>query len=295
MNISSGHSGRYYLLGVSVMLLLLVGRLYMNLLPTLNQAKGALASGRALTLHSGLKSASVQRLLNTGNYYSDPKDRALVADSLVAKLRQQGSPENLGALNKRQFSVLAPVAWRGRMGGVDFQSRLQVSRQQMGFDSVLYVRELNNPKPYPASVSAGNGTEAITGQVIRDEQPMADVLVQLKRHPATAQPDTLPDRFIYARTDADGRFSFTGLTNGAGYSVVPLKPGFEFGSRRGTSHLTSDQSFTFAARRHQLRLIGSTVYGQLKTDHAFTVRTPAFSGSFRASGTSAVSTPTLCY
>ncbi|MBN8825855.1 MULTISPECIES: FtsW/RodA/SpoVE family cell cycle protein [unclassified Spirosoma] len=275
MNISSGHSGRYYLLGVSVMLLLLVGRLYMNLLPTLNQAKGALASGRALTLHSGLKSASVQRLLNTGNYYSDPKDRALVADSLVAKLRQQGSPENLGALNKRQFSVLAPVAWRGRMGGVDFQSRLQVSRQQMGFDSVLYVRELNNPKPYPASVSAGNGTEAITGQVIRDEQPMADVLVQLKRHPATAQPDTLPDRFIYARTDADGRFSFTGLTNGAGYSVVPLKPGFEFGSRRGTSHLTSDQSFTFAARRHQLRLIGSTVYGQLKTDHAFTVRTPA--------------------
>ncbi len=283
MNVSSNPSGRLYLLGASIMLLLLFGRLYMNLSPALNQAKETLASGQALTLESGLKSASIQRILNTGNYYSDPKDRAFVADSLVAKLRQNGSPDNLGTLNKRLFSVLAPVAWRSRIGGTDFQSRLQVSRQQMGFDSILYVRELNNPKSYPATVNAGNGTESISGRVTRDDKPMADVLVQLKSHPATAQPDTLPERFTYTRTDANGKFTFTGLTQGSGYSVVPLKPGFEFGSRRGTSHLTSDQSYTFPARRHQLRLIGSTVYGQLKADHAFTVRTPtAFSAQFWA-------------
>ncbi|RYF46878.1 MAG: penicillin-binding protein, partial [Cytophagaceae bacterium] len=88
-------------------------------------------------------------------------------------------------------------------------------------------------------------------------------------------PDTLPDRFVYARTDADGRFTFAGLKSGSGYSVVPLKPGFEFGSRRGTAHLTSNQNIDFTARPHQLRLIGSTVYGQLKTDHALTIRTPA--------------------
>ncbi|GAB4025970.1 hypothetical protein GCM10028809_08590 [Spirosoma gilvum] len=269
------------MLGASVILLLLFGRLYMNLLPALSQAKKALSSGQALTLELRLKSSSVQRLFNLGNYYSDPKDRAFVADSLVAKLRQSGSPENLGALNKRQFSVVAPVAWRSRLGGTDFQSRLQVSRQQMGFDSILYVHELASPKSYPATVSAGNGTASIAGRVTHDEQPMTDVLVQLKRHPATAQPDTLPDRFTYARTDAEGRFSFTGLAEGSGYSVVPLKPGFEFGSRRGTSHLTSDQNYTFTARRHQLRLIGSTVYGQLKTDHAFAVRTPtAFTMQF---------------
>ena len=283
MNITSGPSGRLYLLGASVMLLLLFGRLYMNLFPALSQAKEALASGQALTLKTGLKSASIQRLFNSGNYYTDSKDRALIADSLAAKLRQNGSPDNLGTLNKRQFSVLAPLAWRSRIGGADFQSRLQLSRQQMGFDSVLYVRELNNPKAYPSAVSAGSGEGAISGKVTRDEQPMADVLVQLKRHPATAQPDTLPDQLTYARTDTDGKFSFTGLPSGSGYSVVPLKPGFEFGSRRGTSHLTSDQAYTFTARRHQLRLIGSVVYGQFKADHAFTVRTPtAFTAQFWA-------------
>ncbi|GAB4043066.1 FtsW/RodA/SpoVE family cell cycle protein [Spirosoma litoris] len=274
-------SGRLYLIGASVMLLALFARLYMNLFPGLSKAKEAFASGQALLLDEKLKSTSVQRLLNSGNYYSDPKDIAFVADSLAAKLRQNGSLDNLGAINKRQFSVLAPVAWRSRIGGVDFQSRLQASRQQMGFDSVLYVRERNNPKTYPTAVNLGAESESISGEVLRDEQPMSNVLVQLKRHPATAQPDTLPDRVAYARTDADGKFSFTGLTEGAGYSVVPLKPGFEFGSRRGVSRLMSHQDYTFSARPHHLRLIGSVVYGQLKTDHAFTVRTPnAYTAQF---------------
>ncbi|CAN5545472.1 hypothetical protein BH09BAC4_BH09BAC4_15670 [soil metagenome] len=260
------------------MLLLLFTRLYLNLLPALNQAKLAYTNGQALTVETGLKPGAIQRLLTTGNYYTDPRDVALVADSLPAKLAQNGILDNLGALNKRQFSVLAPVAWRNRMGGADFRSRLQLSRQQMGFDSVLYNRELTNPKPYPAVVTTGSGPVAMSGRVVREDRPMAGVLVQLKRHPATAQPDTLPDRFIYARTDAGGQFSFTGLKEGAGYSVVPLKPGFEFGSRRGTARLTSDQSFSFDARPHHIRLIGSTVYGQLKTDHALTVRTPATYG-----------------
>src|SRR5690606_15969935 len=158
------------------------------------------------------KSAPIQQLLNRGNYYSDSRDRMLVADSLAAKLRQNKSLDNLGAINKRQFSLRAPVPWRSRIGGVDLQNGLQLSRQQMGFDSALYVRELNNPQTYPATVRMDDGTAAIEGKVILDEKPLANVLVQLKRHPATAQPDTLPDRFVYARTDAGGRFSFTGLT-----------------------------------------------------------------------------------
>ncbi|MFD1142990.1 FtsW/RodA/SpoVE family cell cycle protein [Larkinella insperata] len=274
-------SGRLYLAGATVMLLLLFIRLYVNLLPNLNQAQEALASGRALTLTPGVKSAALQRLLTTGNYYSDEKDRALVADSLAAKLALNDSPENLGAINKRQFSVLAPLPWRSSVGGADFQSRLQLSRQQMGFDSVLYVRERTNPKAYAPTLAIGGGTRSIGGRVTREDEPMSGVLVQLKRHPPTAQPDTLQDRFFYTRTDADGQFSFTGLKVDSAYSVVPLKPGFEFGSRRGTSQLTSDQTFTFSARPHQLRLIGSVAYGQLKADQALVVRTPtAFTWQF---------------
>ncbi|AUD01565.1 FtsW/RodA/SpoVE family cell cycle protein [Spirosoma pollinicola] len=266
---------RLYLPAASVMLLVLFVRLYGNLLPSLDQAKQAYSTGQALNLDKGLKSGAIQRLLSSGNYYTDSNDINLVADSLSAKFRQNGTLDNLGALNKRQFSVMAPVSWRSRIGGADFQSRLRFSRQQMGFDSVLYNRELISPKTYPTSVNTGSGTVSLTGRVVRGEQPMSGVLVQLKRHPATAQPDTLQDRFVYARTDTDGRFAFRGLTSGSGYSVVPLKPGFEFGSRRGTARLTNDQSFDFSAQPHQLRLIGSTVYGQLKIDHALTVRTPA--------------------
>ncbi|MFD2572739.1 FtsW/RodA/SpoVE family cell cycle protein [Spirosoma soli] len=276
-------SGRLYLLGASVMLLLLFTRLYVNLLPTLNRAKEDLTAGRSLTLEAGLRSAAIQRLLNGGNYYSDRRDVSFVGDSLSAKLAQDVALDNLGAINKRQFSVLAPRAWRSPIGGADFRSRLQLSRQQMGFDSTLYVRELNNPKTYQSTVTVGSGSRSILGRVTRDDQPMAGVLVQLKRHPATARPDTLQDRFIYARTDTDGQFTYTGLKDGAAYSVVPLKPGFEFGSRRGTSQLTSDQDYTFTARPHHLRLIGTVVYGQLKTDHAFAVRTPtAFTLQFWA-------------
>ncbi|NEU70144.1 FtsW/RodA/SpoVE family cell cycle protein [Spirosoma agri] len=265
-------SGRIYLLGASALLLLLFIKLYINLIPALDRTKEAITSGQALTLETGLTSTSIQRLLTNGNYYTDPRDAALVGDSLSAKLAQNSALDNLGAINKRQISVVAPLGWRSRIGGSDFQNRLQLSRQQMGFDSVLYGRELNNPKAYSATVQAGSGRVAISGRVTRDDHPMDGVLVQLKRHLPTAQPDTLRDRFIYARTDADGHFSFAGLTDGAAYSVVPLKPGFEFGSRRGTNRLTSDQDFTFTARPHQLRLIGSVVYGQLKTDHALTVR-----------------------
>ncbi len=151
----------------------------------------------------------------------------------------------------------------------------------MGFDSALYVRELNDPVAYPNTVQVGGGALAISGQVRQEEQPLPGILMQLKHHPASAQPDTLPDQFTYARTDADGQFRFTGLTSNRGYSVVALKPGFEFGTRRGTSRLTSDQVFDFSARPHDLRLIGSTVYGQLKGDNALLVRTPdAFSWQF---------------
>jgi cell division protein FtsW (lipid II flippase) len=265
---------RVYLLAVTVVLLLLFGRLYVNLLPELHKSRQATATGQALILTPDLSSTAIQKLLLTGNYYTDPRDARLVADSLAAKLAHNDAPDNLGAINKRQFSIMAPVTWRSALGGADFQSRLQVSREQMGFDSVLYIRERKNPRQYASTVSAGSGDADISGRVQYDGKPLADILVQLKRHPATAQPDTLPDLLTYARTDAEGRFSFTGLTEDAGYSVVPLKPGFEFGNRRGTSKMTGSENYTFTARPHQIRLIGTTVYSQLKTDHALLVRSP---------------------
>lgn len=272
--IFSGERG--YLLGATLLLLVLFARLYVNLQPAFDRATRDYAAGTALNLQPGLSAGALERLLRQGNYVTDPRDARLIADSLPDKLRREGAPDNLGAINKRTFAVRVPVAWRSPIGGNDFQSRLSVSRQQMGFDSTLYVRELSQPKPYPAVVGAG-GLQ-LSGRVVDqspEPRPVANVLVQLKQHrPAGPNDEGTTDPVQYARTDADGRFAFGGLQAGGSYSVLPLKPGWEFGGRRGTPRLTGSADYTFAARPHTLRLLGPVVYGQLKSDHALTVRTP---------------------
>ncbi len=85
MKSTFGQNGHLYLLGATVVLLLLFGRLYLNILPGLNQTRQAMVEGEALTLQPGLKAASIRQLLRNGDYYSDPKDIALVADSLVSQ------------------------------------------------------------------------------------------------------------------------------------------------------------------------------------------------------------------
>ncbi|TAE30677.1 MAG: penicillin-binding protein [Cytophagales bacterium] len=272
------------LFAATVVLLLLFGRLYLNRQPVLVEAQRAYATGNRLNLQPGLPSGAVARLLRQGNYLTDPRDITLIADSLPAKLRQEGAPDNLGAINKRAFSVQTPLRWESPIGGNNFKSRLRVSRQLIGFDSLLYNRELSNPRPYPSAVGAGG--LSITGQVldnVPEPRPLPDVLVQLKRHrPAERGPalrDEDPaDSLTYARTDTEGRFVFSGLRAGGSYSVLPLKPGLEFGSRRGDRAFDESMEVSFAGRPHSLRLIGPLAYGQLKEDRAFSVRTP---GQFR--------------
>ena len=110
---------------------------------------------------------------------------------------------------------------------------------------------------------------------------MPGVLVQLRQHIA-ADPDSVTGITAYTRTDNQGMFVFSGLLQDSGYSVLPMKPGLEFGSRRGTSRLQKNAHFVFTAKPHKIRLIGSIVYGQLKEDGALMVRTPAsFTNSFQ--------------
>ncbi len=271
---------RGYLLVTTALLLVLFVRLYINRHDALNVAEQEYAAGIKLNLQPGIGGDAIQRMLRQGNYLTDPRDIALIADSLPAKIEAEGTPDNLGAINKRAFAITTPLAWKSPIGGANFQSRLRTSRQLIGFDSLLYNRELNNPRPYPATVGAG-GLQ-LTGQVLTnadEPRPMAGVLVQLEQHrPHRDAADETPNVRIFARTDADGRFGFAGLRPDGSYSVLPLKPGFEFGGRRGAAKLTGSAEFEFTARPHTLRLIGPVAYGQLKSDRAFTVRTP---GEFR--------------
>lgn len=262
----------YWLLAATVFLLFLFYRLYHQLTPALDKTRQTLSAGEAVWLRPGTGAQDIRQVLTTGSYFTDDRDIDLVADSLAPKLTNRLS--NLGALNKQAFAIRVPKAWQPAIGGTDFYNRVRTSRQRMGFDSLLYRRELTNPKSYPSEVSIGQGDETFSGKVTdgTSHAPMAGVLVQLQKH--TSQPDQPYQRF-YARTGNDGRFTFSGLAADSGYSAVPLKPGFEFGNRQGTASVDGDVEASFVARPHTIRLIGPLVYDQIKEHKTFIVRNPA--------------------
>lgn len=270
---TSAREGWLLLLAAAGLLLLLFVKCYMAITPRFKETEMALLEHRAIKLESGIDKDRLRRIITDGSYYSDERDVDLLADSLSSKLRTL-QPENLGALNKNAFSIVAPVAWDPKLGGVDFRDRLMASRQRLGFDSTLYVQELKHPLPHPATLQAGAGNRTLKGQVLFQQKPMPGVLVQLRQHVAAAEEDSVPETILYARTNANGEFSFSGLFTDSGYSVLPLKPGFEFGSRQGTARLHKNASFTFIARPHKIRLIGNIAYSQIKNDGVLMVRTP---------------------
>lgn len=256
--------------------LLLFYQLYTNLQSLLSNAEKNYASGKTINLNKGFSADSLLKIISEGNYYNDEKDIRLIADSLPRKLVSAGLLDNLGAINKQSFMINAPVSWQSDIGGAEFKNRLLASRERLGFDSVHYVKELNNPAPYSSSVKAGNGSLQIAGKVEIAGADASSVLMQLRMHIPEAENDSIRDvEEVYARTDDKGNFVFTGLEKDSGYSVIPLKPGYEFGARRGSAALSKSASFTFKGKPHQIRLIGPVVYGQLKEDKVFTVRTPS--------------------
>ncbi len=259
-------------------LLVLFARLYANLKPSLESAQQNIASGKTLLLVPGVQSDSIKKILTSGDYFSDKKDIDFVADSLSAKINSNGPLDNLGSINKRSFYVNTPVAWDPDFGGKEFASRLLISRNRLGFDSAqTYQQELGASKPaYPAQVQAFNGNLSISGKVMDNGQPMPDVLVQLRQHIAMLNEDSADQEIpLYARTDIDGHFSFNGLIEDSGYSVVPLKPGYEFGVRQGTDRLSKSVKYNFKAIPLKVRIIGPINFIRLKEGNAFIVRSPS--------------------
>ncbi|HTE11708.1 MAG TPA: FtsW/RodA/SpoVE family cell cycle protein, partial [Chitinophagaceae bacterium] len=282
LNNNNNTEGWLLLAGAALILLLLFFKLFNVLSPELEKATIARSEHRAIVLEAGMDKEVLKKIIEEGNYYTDKRDIDLLADSLSQKLLNTDPLDNLGSLNKNAFAIAAPLPWKTGMGGADFQDRLTASRQRLGFDSALYVQELTHPLISVGPVRSGNypstprpaGNMEMSGVVVFNDKPMQGVLVQLRQHIAAAG-DSVSELTAYTRSNTKGEFLFSGLLRDSGYSILPMKPGFEFGNRRGTSRLNRNASYTFIAKPHRIRLIGSIVYGQLKEDAVLLVRTPA--------------------
>ena len=297
---------RLCLLLIGTIMGLLFWKLFSVLQRDFAGVSSRMENGTMINLNSGKPAEAMTGLLQKGLYFEDPKDIAFIAASLAA-LKDPGSViDNIGALNKKRYFVNADEAFL--KGGKSFKRRVQLSRNLLGFseaDSITFEKEKRHPLAVSSKTSVDLGRYTISGTVKnQDGQPVSGVLVRLKLlvpQDSSAAADLDEDEkntvlfkngirkiFIpdsaknlqllsfnaYARTDASGKYIFSGLPENKSYEILPLLPGYEFGGRQGTEKLERDATFNFVRSPHMLRLFSARDFNTFKKEKAFIVRTP---------------------
>jgi len=297
---------RSCLLAIAVIMGLLFWKLFSVLQRDFNEAGTRLHNGTMMNLNEEGKSGNMAKLLQNGMYFEDPKDISFIASKIGAAKNKTEELANVGELNKKDLFVNADEAFQ--KGGKSFKKRVELSRILLGFsgpDSISFEKERSRPLAVNAETNAVLGDHRISG-VIKNAvgQPVAAALVRLKamaQQDSSIAPGQLEDQqnvisfnngvrkvFVrdfaksqrlvsfnaYARTDASGKFIFSGLPANRAYEVLPLQPGYEFGRSLGVENLDTDASFSFVQGPHTMRLFSAKDFNNFKKEKAFIVRTP---------------------
>jgi hypothetical protein len=298
---------RFFLLILSTVMVVLFYQLFHVLQTDFPEVAKRLADGTMMNLNDEKPGEHIKTLLRKGFYFKDPKDIELIGKA-VANGRKVNKEviDNVGELNKSSYYVNTDEAWA--KGGEVFKKRVQVERSLLGFtdaDSILFQKEKTKPEPLPSvnNVALGKGT--ITGLIKKDENtPAPGVLVRLQiilpkdslytenesdeqeRVTVNAKGvrriylvDSLNKRQLesltaFARTDAVGHFTFSGLPANRAFAVLPLQPGFEFGRSQGVENLTEPATFTFTQLPNTIKLFSTRDFNTLKKEKSFIVRLP---------------------
>jgi cell division protein FtsW (lipid II flippase) len=303
-----GRSGeRVGLLLISAVLGLLFFQLFQVLKRDFSEVPQRLADGSMVNLNSGNLPDKMSLLLTKGFYFEDPRDVALIRNRIAQEAAKGGKKvDNIGELNKSAYFVNAEEAFS--RGGQSFQKRVKTSRGYLGFagdDSLLYAKEKSAPLNVPQQNHLAMGDGNITVRIANGEgAPAGGVLVVLNMllpqdslysdevsETIAQQTETtasLRKRYAtdgeghrqltaltaYARTDAAGECSFTGLSKGKAFEVLPLQPGFQFGASKGVQELKGSKTFRFTQSPHQIRLFATKDFNNLRKEKALIVRTP---------------------
>jgi cell division protein FtsW (lipid II flippase) len=303
----SRNNERLWLLAITLVLTFLFYSLFTVLQRDFAEVPQRLSNGTMINLNDENPGQRLKNLLQTSFYFEDPKDIELIGSVVTQQINQDGDViDNIGELNKSKYNVDAGQAFA--LGGESFKKRVQVSRMQLGFsgdDSLRFEQEKKAPPSLPAANNIGLGNHAIRGEIKnREGKPVAGVLVRLqmivpqdsayseevrevsreqveraagiKRTYAvdSANHKQLISLAAYARTDATGKFTFGGLPQNKAFEVLPLQPGYQFGSSKGVQGLEKDVAFTFTQSPHKIRLLSSRDFNNLKKEGSLIVRTP---------------------
>ncbi|RYY89671.1 MAG: cell cycle protein [Chitinophagaceae bacterium] len=271
--------------------------LYMGLQKDLAEVPRRLEEGSIVNINTDASGEALKALLTQQYYLEDPRDINLVQE-VFASRRTTEPLDNIGALNKRPF--LLPAEDALLKGGLSLQKRARFSYRLIGFDgadTLRYAQEKSAPPALPAVQNIGGGSGSLSGVVREGGNAAAGVLVRLERvlaSDSSSDTDVEAERTIatpafryqqapgkpkvlvaaYARTDAGGHYSFTGIPEGGAWEVIPLQPGYYFGSSKGVSQLKGGARRDFIRSTHTLRLFSGRDFNNLKREGALIVRMP---------------------
>lgn len=298
---------RVFLLLNSIVLILLFISLYTVLQRDFMDVAKRLADGTMVNLNDKDPGQHMQTLFEKGYYFEDKKDIGLMQTVVASGLDStQGKIDNIGEVNKRKYNILADEAYA--KGGESYKKRVIASRSLLGFtgdDSIRFVQEIKSPPPLPSSTNVGMGKYGIKGNIINaSESPVSGVLVRLQmilpQDSAYSDAVTevvknviengqgfkkiylldsvghrqLQSLSAYARTDAQGNYAFEKLPDDKAFEILPMQPGYQFGTSKGIQELSGDETFTFVQSPHTIRLLSSRDFSILKKEKSLIVRTP---------------------
>ncbi len=297
---------RVCILLIAVVMGLLFWKMFSVLQRDFTEVNTRIHEGTMINLNDDSIAGNMTKLLEKGLYYEDAKDIGFIASTIASVKDPSEKMDNSGELNKKNYFVNADEAFA--KGGKSFKSRVNLSRNLLGFsgsDSIIFDKEKSDPLKVPAQTDADLGKYSISGTIQQQANlPAAGVLVRLRllasqdSSSSSDQPEEekevvefkngirkifavdpskntkLISFNAYARTDASGKFIFTGLPENKGYEILPLHPGYEFGRSQGIENLRSNATFNFIQSPHMLKLFSAKEFNTFKKEKAFIVRSP---------------------
>jgi cell division protein FtsW (lipid II flippase) len=302
---TSRRKERLFILLIAVLFLFLFFRLFTVLQLRFADVDKRLQDGTMVNLNSKDPAGKIHDLLTRGYYFDDKRDVELITTAVGNNIGVGDKIDNVGELNKRKYYIIADDAFA--KGGKSFKSRVTASRSLLGYtgdDSVRFIQERKNPPGLPSVNNLAIGSSSINGSIVNEKIPVSGVLIRLDMilpqdsiyndeltedvKPITENsngikkvylPDSAGKRRLqaltaYARTDERGNYSFKNLPNGKAFKVLPLQPGYQFGTSQGVENLSEDVSFIFNQSPHTIKLFSTRDFNILKKEKSFIVRTP---------------------
>ena len=242
-----------------------------NLKPLFDKTEGDYKQNYAVNLSEKTPKDKLQEVLLNNGYVANEKDAAFVADTLVSRLKRMDYP-NLYHLQKRVYGQV-PMLVADSLKVLT--RKVDKSKKRIGLSTAPPSANELNPV-VEAGSDSGNGR--ITVRVKSEKEgPCCVVPVRLIAYALDSAGFENNDT-LFAKTDSQGMAQFNRLDTSKGYSVLPIKFGYEYGTMKGVHRYKFNKdnyTFAFKQQEHRIQMLDNATLKQIKNDGTITVRTPA--------------------